>query len=297
MKRKVITTLFLILILTISRYYIINAVQEPMLQISGSLDEEENVSVVIKGVSIKGFEGILDYDSEVLEYVGIEGKNNWNVKKDYQTLVISGSTENIEDTEIKDIAILKFKLKDVEDILATNISIYNIKIVKNDGVGNFENLDAMVTIQESITYDEEDYNINNNDDIIEEAVLESDIEFSDDAEIDYGEDLEVIDDDELANEQIEEAEEIEQSSTDIEEQIVVAEEESVVLGNEDNYSENLEPKETNLNVEEIKGSELNKDNLAKSKLPQTGMIVIPSIIIVALAGISFLLYKKYKSVK
>lgn len=75
MKEKIILCIVVFIIFTICSFTIVNADEEiATLKAIPSIDEENNLTITLKASNIKLVEGTLDYDSDVIEYIGIEGK-------------------------------------------------------------------------------------------------------------------------------------------------------------------------------------------------------------------------------
>jgi len=116
MKRKIILSALIIIIMFICNFNIVNADEEnATLKAVSSIDEENNITITLKASNIKLVEGILDYDSDVIEYEGIEGKNDWQVGQNQ--LKISMVSNEDTNTEEKDIAVLNFKIVNPENII------------------------------------------------------------------------------------------------------------------------------------------------------------------------------------
>ena len=129
MKKKVYITLFIIVILVVFRSCIVIAASgNENIETTTNIDSENNIIFNIQVNDIKSFEGILDYDSEVIEYVGIESLNNWNIRLDSETIV--GISEKSDNSGKNEVAKIKFKIKETGSILTTSISMYDLKIIK-----------------------------------------------------------------------------------------------------------------------------------------------------------------------
>lgn len=291
MKRKVIISLFVIVILTISRYYIINAANETSeVEILTNVDAEKNITLNLQASNIKGIEGIISYDSDILEYVGIEEQNSWIVDINQETLQFLVTSENDDNTEKKDIAIIKFKPKNTEDILETNISITSITIVKEDGTSSeVEDLNTTVTISANVDTDEKD-EFADDGEIKEDVVAgeEDNVITEGDVTIDYGGDSQV---DEETNEN---GEEVEAGES------VEANESSFEGGSEEEYQIKVTEDDVAYKEEGVLKDEAIKqaDDIANKNLPQTGTkgVILTNLIMAVLLAIAYVAYKKYKRV-
>lgn len=307
MRRKIIISLSIIFFIIMCNHNITSAVENTSkVKLSGNIDAEKNITLNIKTRDIRIFEGMIDYDADVLEYVGIEGKNNWKVSM--QGLNITAISENSDNLEMLDVLGIKFKLKNSDDIIDTNLSIIEIKIVKDDNTRiDLDDLDTTITINK------DESNINDDEIAQEEEEI-------DDTDIDGGieennEDDETIeeDDDVFAAEQtkdnpsendvpliVKSSENIEyddEFEEKVEEKVAEKIEEKKDDKKIDETSKNVDNSiSVKENVKEETLKEAQKDNLANNKIPQTGVIItiIPFLIIIFSVSIAYFSYKKYK---
>lgn len=299
MKRKVILGVILIVICLIFNVNICHAESENI-DMTGNIDSEKNIAFNIQASGITGFNGIISFEKESLDYIGYEEKNGCSINIDENELTISGivSTNN---SEKEDIVVLKFKAKNTEDNTTEGVYITDLKILKTDG-NIEENLKIGDTIdiinhQEEQNQSTDDHNIqmtdgtasDENGNIISESTLidQSNIV------LDYG-----GDDQELSNnsfsltDSIEEGntvnmEEYEDSFTESDENAAEGE---MVLGNEVLNEEDELVDESDNQVSS------KSDKLVNGKIPQTGLIVtiVPITIAVILLIIGSIAYKKSK---
>lgn len=290
MRKKFIICFIIIFTMIICKYNIIYATEETsIVKIFGDIDAEKNITLNIQTKDTRVFEGIIDYDVDVLEFVEIKGKNNW--KASLQDFNITAITENVNNSEMLDILSIKFKLKNPEDIIDSNISVTEIKIVKDDKTKvNLGDLDTTITINEDKSTINDDENIQEEDEI-DDTVEDSSDENNEDDEISQE------DEDVYAEEQtIDSPSEndipiIEKSEIDIEYEDELDDE-----GNYKKVDENKKnvDKSVERNMQEdIK--ETQKENLANNTIPQTGLIItiVPILIISASVIITYYFYKKY----
>ena len=231
MRKKVIVSVFIIAILIIFKYYIVNADNEnSTLNLISDIDSNGNITLNLQSTNIRAIDGTVDYDSEELEYIGIEKQNNWEVDFDSNTLQISAVSQNASNIENKDIAILKFKIKNIEEIIKTTISITDIKILKDDDtVGQLNDLNSDISINEDNTVTENENIDNDNDETVQNDLFDGENE--NDKDINYGSDLEGEEEYRYSEE---EAEYAEDDEIDLDEDIDVIneEEENELFGDE-----------------------------------------------------------------
>ena len=132
MRVKFIVHVLIIVLVTVLTYNIVYADNETKVETSVNIDESKNIIITVKTNNIELFEAVLDYDSDVIKYEGIEVKNNWEIKQDENELNISIVSNNSNNNEEKDIAVLRFKPINIENIDETSISFTNIKVGKQN---------------------------------------------------------------------------------------------------------------------------------------------------------------------
>lgn len=303
MKKKVYTIVIVLIISIVFGSCNINAASEDEnIEATVNIDSENNVIFSIQTVGIKSFEGILDYDDETLEFIEVESQNGWDARIDLNTIVASTNNDDINNK--KEIAKIKFRIKNDEDIISTSISMYDIKIVKSNYTVD-EHKDVFSEIE-----------INNNSDSQDEfEVTETFSEYAESADysmIEYGADAEDSSSEEYNNNDkdydgnLADYEgngnysdvEIDEENTEDDNgnKVGVEGEQHVYSVDSDEVSDNDE--EIDDNSEKNKDIEEQKDNLANGKIPQTGIgsIILGSIIIIILIFMAIFFYKKIKKV-
>ena len=220
MKVKFIVNVLIIVLLTVFAYNIVLADNETKIETSVNIDDSKNITITLKARDIELFESILDYDSDVIEYEGIESKNNWEIKQDENKLNISIISNNTNNNEEKDIAVLRFKPINIENIDETSISFTNIKVVKqNDEIENLDDLNIVAVLNEEDDSNEEDSEASE-DSNIPDGTEENEEEINQELEGDMKEELqEDVNDNEEVNEdgQNEEYEEDKEEKEDVDE--------------------------------------------------------------------------------
>ena len=220
MKVKFIVNVLIIVLLTVFAYNIVLADNETKIETSVNIDDSKNITITLKARDIELFESILDYDSDVIEYEGIESKNNWEIKQDENKLNISIISNNTNNNEEKDIAVLRFKPINIENIDETSISFTNIKVVKqNDEIENLDDLNIVAVLNEENDSNEEDSEASE-DSNIPDGTEENEEEINQELEGDMKEELqEDVNDNEEVNEdgQNEEYEEDKEEKEDVDE--------------------------------------------------------------------------------
>lgn len=295
MRRKIITSAFLIIMLVFLRKYIINAAEEtPQLGVNGNIDEEKIITINFNATNIRGIQCQLSYDNEVIEYISdsLQGKNNWAVGLNSGTLLfLSGNEEN---TEKKDIATIQFRTKNETDTIHTNISLSNIKIVKFNGeTSTLQDAEIPITIDRNVTSVEESILTEEGKPKDEDGneIVESQLEG--DQAVNYGSDLETNNEEGQTSEpiSIQGENEIDQEAEKIQQMEATSGEYENPITEGDNDSNGTEEAQNNQTI--VKQIE----NLASKVLPKTGLarIILPIIVISII--LSFIAYKKFKSIK
>ena len=220
MKVKFIVNVLIIVLLTVFAYNIVLADNETKIETSVNIDDSKNITITLKARDIELFESTLDYDGDVIEYEGIEAKNNWEIKQDENKLNISIISNNTNNNEEKDIAVLRFKPINIENIDETSISFTNIKVAKqNNEIENLDDLNIVAVLNEENDSNEEDSEASE-DSNIPDGTEENEEEINQELEGDMKEELqEDVNDNEEVNEdgQNEEYEEDKEEKEDVDE--------------------------------------------------------------------------------
>ena len=273
MKRKIIVGLLLFATLIICNFNISNADEDTAtIKATPSIDEEKNITITLKAKNIKLVEGILDYDDNVIEYLGIEGKNDWEVEENLlQISMVSNEDTNSEE---KEIAVINFKIVNAENIIDEDITIGNINFVKDDDT-RVENrsLKVHIVLNKDTEEDGDDFSDDEEENINEpenDNLFDGDVET--DGEVDYGGDEDAYDDEGENNQ-----------NSDLNNN-----------GDEKGEQGNKEI----ISDKSTDGKESNgKDTTLIGKiLPNTGLVIqyIAIALIIILAGVSLVVYKKMK---
>ena len=132
MKRKIIMGMILITICVIFNLSISNA-ESDNITMQGNIDSNNNITFSIQASEITGFNGNISFEDEVLEYIGVEEKNDSNINVDTDKWTISGVLSNSNNTTAKEIAVLKFKAKETQENITEGVYIIDLKILKTNG--------------------------------------------------------------------------------------------------------------------------------------------------------------------
>ena len=264
MKVKFIVNILIIVILSLFTYSIIYADSEPKLETAVNIDESKNITITLKAQNVKLFEAaLLEYDSNIIEYEGIEAQNNWEIKQYDDKLNISIVSNNLNNSEEKDIAILRFKAVNIENIDETCISFTNVKIGKeNNEIEDLDDLNIIVILNEEENLNDEEAN---EDTYIPDGTEDNEEETNQEFEGDNQEESQ------------EDADDIEDNSE---------------------YSQDEDESKPSVEEENL-NDESKKDNLANKLLPQTGVVllIVPMVLAIFAAVMAIIWFKKYKSIK
>ena len=283
MNKKIIIGIMVILILTFFRYYTINATDNvPLLQLQNSVDEYNQIDIKLEVSNIKKVEGTLVYDSDVIRYTKIEENSNWTIELNEETMLFSATLKNEENINNKDEIKFKFSSKDNNSETETYFYLSDIAVIKNDDTSsNMDDLETNLKIEkieyEPLNWDEvpsQNYWPAEND------YIEPIINYPDN-----GTEAGDVSASELSND-------TNNTSQDAGNEEVV--EDGYILLENGEVAELEEGLDMENIADEIKNS--SKDDLANSKLPQTGVIgmTLGGIFIAILSGIAVISFKKAK---
>ena len=326
MKRKIFVGILIITIYTIVTFGICYAENETQnLTMTGSIDEEKNITLNVQASDINGFEGTISFDSDIVEYVGVEEKNGSKVKVNSETLDISTLIGEALDSEVKEIATIKFKVKDSENIIDTGIYITNVKILKKDNsMQDFQDFGVLVKVNEETATVEQDDSDEETSDLAEgeatdengnalseenlqeaSAPLEYEIEYEN-ADEEGSSENNVEEKSAEADDSVEDTNKNEGTNKSEEATSTTVEAGDSVEDTNKNEGTNKSVEPTSTTTEEVLEDEKNtdkkdkslvdsiKDNLANGKLPQTGikLSIIPLIFMLIFSVIASISYKK-----
>lgn len=286
MKIKIIVSFLISIVLIFSKFCLISAAAgDPEAEILSNIDREKNITVIVKAINIKTLTGTIDFEDDILDYIGIEAKNNWQIDINSDTFEFSANSQSENNNEKVEILEIKFKVKENASILEAGVDLIELKAINDNGtVVDFGELNTTVTVNE-------DTNVVDDDESEEESSEED------------GENNEYFEDEgdgEDYEEEFDDNEDEEDSEEDEEEEIFHDDE----YGNDDEEDEEGSEEDGDYDGEfdnEVQKDESNsqsdeQDNLASGLLPQTGVasIVLGIILIIVAVTIATISLKKAK---
>lgn len=300
MKRKIIIGMIIITICMIFNLSISNA-ESDNITMQGNIDSNNNITFSIQASEITGFNGNISFEDEVLEFIGVEEKNDSNINVDTDKWTISGVLSNSNNTTAKEIAVLKFRAKETQENITEGVYITDLKILKTNGdlVENLKIGDTVTINNASNTpgefEDDPNAEITDGEAVDEDGnvVAESTTIDQTGTTVTYEGDKENTSDDPESNSStITDATEA-KGSSDGGIEIIVKKDDSGKLEKEE-FGDKTSNKEDEGYFEDENKQQT--ESLSNDKIPQTGLVItiVPITIAVVLLIIGCVAYKKSK---